>query len=153
MDGLFLTAVTDLELMAGQVVKGVLVLLLLFGGVFNLLKAANGQTGPGKRIVRGMMALLLILPMFFLVKWIYIEDQLLREPAYTTGTTLGPCSAAGRGKGLEFEYEVNGVTYLNCNTYHPIPLQDIVAVGGRYRVRYSARFPGSGRINFNEKQE
>ncbi|MFZ2897621.1 MAG: hypothetical protein WA004_03310 [Saprospiraceae bacterium] len=153
MDVLFLTAVTDLELMAGQVVKGVLVLLLLSGAVFNLLKAASRRTGLGKRVVRSVMALLLFLPIFFLVKWIFIEDQLLREPVYTTGTTLGPCSAAGRGKGLEFEYQVNGVTYRNCNTYHPIPLQDIAATGGRYRVRYTARFPGSGRINFNEKQE
>ncbi|MBI5917168.1 MAG: hypothetical protein HY842_17490, partial [Bacteroidetes bacterium] len=59
MANIFLT-VTDLELMAAQVVKGIFVLILCFGSIFNLLKAFKAATLRWK-VLRGCMAVVFIL--------------------------------------------------------------------------------------------
>ncbi|MBI5914084.1 MAG: hypothetical protein HY842_01810, partial [Bacteroidetes bacterium] len=87
------------------------------------------------------------------IKWILIEDGLLRSPKYTVGVTTGNCSAFAKGNAIEFEYEVAGKKYRNCNTFHPIPIDSIMAPGGKYLVRYSEKYPGKGRIDFHKKVE
>lgn len=145
-------SVTDLELMAGQAVKGALVLLFVFGCAFNLVKLVKSEGGR-KKALRGGIALFFLLLAIPPVRWFFIEDSLLRHPAYTPGTTLDTCQVFAKGKGIEFEYEVAGRKYRNCNTYHPIPLDSINVPGGRYLVRYSGRFPSQGRMDFHKKTD
>ncbi len=147
---LFLS-VTDLELLAGQAVKGLLALLFVFGVFFNLVKLLK-EPGNGKRkVLRGSLVLCFFLLVIPLVRWILIEDSLLRKPAYVIGVTLDTCEVFARGQGILFEYEVAGRKYRNCNTYHPVRLKDIVVPGGHYEVRYSPKYPGKGRMDFYKK--
>jgi hypothetical protein len=64
---------------------------------------------------------------------------------------VGYCEVFARGQGIEFEYEVNGQKFRNCNTFHPVSKDSIIVPGGKYQVRYSAKFPGAGRMNFRLK--
>jgi len=145
-----LLAVTDQELLAGQVVKVIFALLLLFAVAYNLWRAFRAPGGFGK-LLRGSLALLFLLLFLPVVRWIRIEGSLLLSPAYAAGTTIGFCEAFAKGKAISFEYEVGGRSYRNCNTYHPIPIDSIVVPGGKYYVRYSERYPEKGRIDFNRK--
>ncbi len=151
MTNLFLS-VTDLELIAGQAVKGVLVLVFSFVFLFNVMKMLRTGEIKGKAL-RESMALIFLLLTIQMVRWFLVEDSMLRHPAYTTGVTMDTCQVFAKGKGIEFEYEVEGKKYCNCNTYHPILLENIVVPGGRYSVRYSKKFPGKGRIDFHKKVE
>ncbi|MEK7254428.1 MAG: hypothetical protein AAB316_06775 [Bacteroidota bacterium] len=147
-----LLSVTDLELMAGQAVKGLLALLFAFGCIFNAVKAVKTEDAK-KKALRGGIVLFFLLLVIPLLQWIRIEDSLLRHPEYVPGVTLDTCQVFAKGKGIEFEYEVAGKKYRNCNTYHPIPLENIVVPGGKYLVRHSERFPEKGRMDFRKKVE
>jgi hypothetical protein len=145
-------AVTDLELMAAQVVKSVLILLLAFGVIFNLYKTFRPGTFQMK-MVRGSIAFLFLFFAVSVFKWIQVDGNLLYAPKYTPGFVIGYCQAVARGKAIEFEYEVAGIKYTNCNTFHPIPVDSIQVPGGKYLVRYSEKYPGKGRMDFNKKIE
>jgi hypothetical protein len=146
-----LPAATDHELLAGQVVKIIFLFLLLFGVVYNVLRAFRAATWRG-RLSRVAFALFLLAIALPVMRWIMIEDSLLRKPRYTIGATTGYCEAFARGKAVAFEYEVKGVVYRNCNAYHPIPVDSIVVPGGRYYVRYSEKYPEWGRMDFYRKK-
>lgn len=151
MQHLVLLTATDLELIAGQVVKGVLLLLFFFAIVFNFIQLFKSKD-RNKKVIRGMLALAFFFLIIPVARWMLIEDSLLRNAEFTVGITVDTCQVFARGKGISFEYEVNGKTYRNCSTYHPIPLHNIVVPGGRYAVRYSRRFPEKGRIDFENKK-
>ena len=82
-----------------------------------------------------------------------LKQLLLKNPEYVQGTTVGYCDVFARGQGIEFEYEVNGQKFRNCNTFHPVSKDSIIVPGGKYQVRYSVKFPGLGRMNFRLKAE
>lgn len=147
-----LLAVTDLELMAAQVVKSVFILLLALGVIFNLYKTFRPGTFQMK-MVRGSIVFLFLFIAVPVVKWIQVDGSLLNTPKYTPGVVIGYCQAFARGKAIEFEYEVAGKKYRNCNTFHPIPIDSIQAPGGKYFVRYAEKYPGKGRMDFNKKVE
>jgi len=148
MATIFLT-VTDLELLASQTVKFILLALLVFGVGLNLFKAWK-ENERGKKVIRGAIVIAFIALSIPVIRWIQIEGNLLSSSEYAIGTTIGPCQVFAKGKGLEFEYEVDGKKYKNCNTYHPIPIENIVVPNGKYYVRFSKKYPGKGRINFNK---
>ena len=151
MTTVFLT-VTDLELLAAQVVKSILLALLVFGISLNLFKAWKADTGKSK-VIRSGIALVffaLATPVF---RWIQVEGSLLSSNEYAVGTTIGHCEVFAKGKGIEFEYEIANIKYINCNTYHPIPIDNIEIMGGKYYVRYSKKYPEKGRIDFNKSVE
>ncbi len=147
-----LLTVTDLELMAAQAVKFILLGLLIFGIGLNLLKAWKTSSGKKKviRIVFAIVFFALAIPVF---RWIEVEGSMLSSGEYVIGTTLGFCEVFAKGKGIEFEYEIDGIKYKNCNTYHPIPIDNIKVPGGKYYVRYSKKYPEKGRINFQKPVE
>ncbi|MBV6426383.1 MAG: hypothetical protein KIPDCIKN_00895 [Haliscomenobacter sp.] len=147
---LLLTTVTDHELLAGQVVKAILWLLFLFGLGYNLRQAWNTRLGRWKA-VRSGMALFFLLGALFLSRWLWIDGHLWLAPQYTVGTTTGYCEVWGKGRGVAFEYQAAGKTYRSCNVYHPVPRDQINLPGGRYRVRYSPKFPEKGRMDFSQE--
>ena len=151
MTNIFLT-VTDLELTASQAVKVIFALILIFGVVLNLFKAFKANTVKWK-ILRMSIAFFFMVAAVPVIYWIKIEGSLLSSHSYAAGTTLGYCEVFAKGKGIEFEYEVKGRKYRNCNTFHPIPIDSIEVPGGKYLVRYSERFPEEGRIDFHKKKQ
>ena len=142
-------AVTDLELLASQAVKFILLALLLFGVGLNLYKVWKEIEGR-KKIVRSVIAIVLFALTIPVARWIQVEGSLLSSSEYTIGTTIGFCQVFAKGKGIEFEYEVTGEQYRACNTYHPVSIDNIVVPNGKYFVRYSEKYPERGRINFNK---
>lgn len=141
--------VTTDELGASVAVQSLIILLLASFTLRNLVKLARG--GEGKRGIRRVSATvalaLLLVPM---TRFYNVEIRLLLAPQYTTGTTLGFCQAFARGKGIEFQYEVDGATYTNCNTFHPLTVDEIEVPQGHYRVRYSEQYPAKGRMDFGK---
>jgi len=141
--------VTTDELGASVAVQSLIILLLASFTLRNLAKLAKG--GKGGRSVRRISATvalsLLLVPM---TRSYNVEIRLLLAPTYTTGATSGFCQAFARGKGIEFQYEVDGVTYTNCSTFHPLTVDEIKVPQGHYRVRYSERYPAKGRMDFGE---
>ncbi len=124
MAAIFLT-VTDLELLAAQAVKFILLVLLVFGGGLNLYKARK-EKERSRKMIRSILAVVLFAVAVPVIRWIQIEGSLLNSDKYAIGTTIGPCQVFAKGKGIEFEYESNTVQkYSNCNTFHPIPLNTI----------------------------
>ncbi len=148
MGTIFLT-VTDLELLAAQTVKLILLGLLVFGVGLNLFKVWKANLRK-KKIIRGSIAIVLFTLAIPVFKWIQVEGSLLNSNEYTVGTTIDFCEVFAKGKGIEFEYEVAGKKYKNCNTYHPVSINNIKVTGGKYYVRYSKKYPGKGRIDFNK---
>jgi hypothetical protein len=80
-----------------------------------------------------------------------VEGAMLRHPQYVKGHTMGYCSVFALGKGIEFEYEINGKRFRNCDTFYPLPKDSIKVPGGEYRVRYAKKFPERGRMDFQKK--
>lgn len=144
---IILSVVTDLELTASQNVKIILILILIAGGLINIYRAARIKD-KSKKITRSVVAVILILLSLPVMKRYDIENQLLNHAEFTKGTTLGFCEVFAKGKGIEFKYVVEGVTYQNCNTFHPVKLVEIDVPEGHYMVRYSKRYPGKGRMDF-----
>jgi len=144
-----LLAVTDLELLASQAVKFILLALLMFGVVLNLVKVWK-EIKSKKKVIRGAIVIALIALALPVIRWIRIEGNLLSSSKYTIGTTIGPCQVFAKGKGIEFEYELAGKKYKNCNTFHQIPIENIIVTNGKYYVRFSEKYPENGRIDFNK---
>ncbi|MCF8244163.1 MAG: hypothetical protein K9J37_03715 [Saprospiraceae bacterium] len=148
MATIFLT-VTDLEFLAGQAIKFILLSLLCFGGGLNLYltKKENGVKRKAVRVAIAVLLFSLTVPLF---RWIQIEGSLLQSDDYVIGTTVGLCQVFAKGKGIEFKYEVDGKQFQNCNTYHPVPIGSIVVTDGKYYVRISKKYPEKGRIDFSK---
>lgn len=139
--------VSDGELFVSQTVKIILLIILLGSIAFNVVRFIRRE--DRKKRITNVIAIGLIATLFVFVLMIFIKERDLYVNAqYTIGTTTGDCNAFMLGKGLGFEYTVDGITYHNCNTYHPVPRDSIVVEGGTYRVRYSAKYPAKGRMDF-----
>ncbi len=143
------TSVTNLELGAAVTVLSLAILLLSAITIRNVVKAVRtkGRTGAIRRYVTALVAALLLIP---LIRFSDVEIHLLMNPEYVVGRTIGFCQVFARGAGIEFRYKVDGISYTNCNTFHPLSKDEIEVPGGFYQVRYSARFPGKGRIDFKK---
>ncbi len=147
---MLLNIVTDEELLTSQIVKTILLFLICAGIIYNIFRII--RTGSKtKKIINSLIFIILSVAIVFVIKEYRVEAALLKHPEYVQGTTLGYCDVFARGRGIEFEYEVNGQKYRNCNTFHPVSKDSIVVPEGKYQVRYSLKFPGSGRMNFRMK--
>lgn len=142
-------SVTDDQLFVTKYVTLIAFILLLSGVAINTFKFFRADSGKKKlrRIIIIIVLALLSLPV---MRVFDIENNLLNNAKYTTGTTTGYCNVFAKGEGVEFEYEVNGRIYINCNTFHPTPKDEIKVPAGRYRVRYSEKYLGKGRMDFNK---
>ena len=146
---MFLNIVTDEELLASEVVKTILLILIVGGIIYNLIRLLR-RGRKGKKIIN-ILIVLTLFGLFLYVGWEYlIEGAMLRKPQYVTGTTIGYCDVFALGKGIEFEYEVNGKKFRNCNTYYPVAKESIKLPGGKYSVRYAQEFPDRGRMDFQK---
>ena len=92
----------------------------------------------------------MILLAILVLNWVLVEGSMLRSEKYVIGTTLGFCQVFAQGKGIEFQYQVEGRVYKNCIAPHPIPIDQIEVPDGRYQVRYAPRFPDKGRMDFSK---
>ncbi len=144
---MLLKIVTDEELLTSQIVKTILLVVLSAGIIYNAFRIFRSESKI--RLAINSSLLLLLSSALILVFNEYREEaSLLKNPQYTTGITSGYCDAFARGEGVEFQYEADGVSYSNCNTFHPISKDSIVVPGGKYFVRYSKQHPDKGRIDF-----
>ena len=144
--------VTDLELLASQVVKVLAIAILVSAAVINIAKALRVRSAK-YQLGRVVISIGLLIISFLILQWVFIEGSLLNSDQYVIGTTIGLCHVFVRGQGVEFEYQLDGQTYRNCNTSHPIPIGEINAAGGKYYVRYSTEYPEFGRIDFQKPVE
>lgn len=144
--------VTDLELMTAQTVKLIFIVILISGGLLNLYKAVKTSKQKVRvwRIIAATALFLFSIPVFRLYD---IEGNLLKKAKYTPGLTLGYCQAFAKGKAIEFKYEVAGITYRNCNTFHPLSIDSISVPNGKYYVRYSEKYLEKGCMDFNKPVE
>lgn len=147
---MLLNIVTDDQLLTSQIVKTILLVILAGGIVFNVVRMIR-PVAIKKKIVNGIIFISLAIIFIFVFKEYRIEASLLKSPVYVPGTTLGYCSVFAEGKGIEFEYELEGRKFQNCNTFHPISKDSITVPGGKYFVRVSKKFPGEGRMDFKKK--
>lgn len=147
---MLLNIVTDEELLTSQIIKTIVLCLAGGGIIYNVFKIIRSESGK-KKLINSIILAILSVAIFMVLKEYRIEAALLKSPQYVQGTTVGHCDVFARGKGIEFEYEVDGRKYRNCNTYHPVSKDSILVPGGKYQVRYSIKFPGSGRMNFRLK--
>lgn len=144
---LLLSIVTDDELLTSQIVKAILLVLLCGGIFYNLYKVIRYETRT-RRIINACILFVLAVASVVVLKEFLFEKALLNEPIYTEGTTIGYCSVFGRGEGIEFEYEADGVKYQCCNTFHPVSKDSIKVPGGKYKVRYTEQYKDKGRMIF-----
>ena len=149
---MLLSVVTDNELLASQIVKTIFIVILSIGIIFNLIRFFKNKLRKKKII--NTAGFLILSAVLLHVSRIYKEDRSLRHNSkYISGTTIGYCSQIALGAGVEFEYELGGKKYRNCNTYHPISKDSIIVPGGKYSVRVSNDYPGLGRMDFNRKAD
>ena len=148
---MLLNIVTDEELLASEVVKTILLILIVVGIVYNLIRVIRSGT-KSRKIINIFILLFLFVLVFFVGKEYMVEGAMLRNPQYTKGTTIGYCSVFALGKGIEFEYEINGKKFRNCNTFYPVAKDSIKVPGGEYSVRYAQSFPDKGRMDFQKPQ-
>ena len=147
-----LLLVTDLELMTAQIVKSILLVLILAGISLVLYKVAKSNRNQ-KRYWRLLFVPLLVIFINPLIESLRRDNAMLKSAQYVIGKTTGVCHVFARGKGVSFEYKIQGKVYENCNTFHPIKLEDIVVSGGKYNVRYAPQYPDQGRIDFSRRME
>lgn len=148
---MLLSIVSDGELFVSQTVKAILIVILLSSIGFNVFRYLKREDKKGR--YTNIIAIALILFVTVIVVGAFIKERdLYKNPSYTTGTTVGEGSIFLLGPAVEFEYVVDGVTYKNKNTFHPVPKDSIVAEGGTYQVRYSKKYPKKGRLDFRIKQ-
>ncbi len=149
---MLLNIVTDDELLTSQVVKAILLCLVVGGIIYNLFKVIRSQSST-RRIINSVFFIILSVAIILIFQRFRIEGALLKNPEYLQGKTVRYCNVFAVGQGIEFEYEVNGQTYRNCNTFHPVPKDSITVPGGIYMVRCTQKFPGEGRMDFSRKAE
>lgn len=149
---MLLNVVTDDELLTSQIVKTILLLILAGGILYNLFKIIRAGSLNGK-VINVALFLFLSAAFFFVMKAYRVEAALLNSPVYVSGTTIGYCSVFAEGRGIDFEYEIDGRKFRNCNTFHPVSKDSIKVPGGKYFVRVTKRFPGEGRMDFKKKAE
>lgn len=147
---MLLNIVTDDQLLTSQIVKTILLVILAGGIVFNIIRMIR-LVAIKKKIINGIIFIALSVIFIFVFKEYRIEAALLKNPVYVSGATLGYCNVFAEGKGIEFEYELDGRKFQNCNTFHPISKDSITVPGGKYLVRVSKKFPGEGRMDFKKK--
>ena len=145
-----LNIVTNEELLASQIVKSILLVIVGVGIIYNLFKSFKHESKT-KTIINSIFLAILSVAAFFIIKEFRIEASLLNQPEYVQGITIDYCKAFARGEGISFEYEVNGIKYNNCDTFYPLSKDSIVVPRGKYTVRFSSKFPESGRMNFKMK--
>jgi len=146
---MLMNIVTDDELITSQIVKAILLVIIVLGIIYNLFRIVRAETKV-KKLINLILLIFLFTASFFVFKQYRIEATLLESPEYVSGTTIGYCNAFAKGQGIEFEYEINGHKYLNCDTFYPISKDSIVVPGGQYLVRYSKKFPDKGRMDFQK---
>lgn len=146
---MLLNIVTDEQLLISQIVKTVLLCLIIGGIIFNIIRIIRLRENV-RRIIGCCILIILFVAVYFTVRQYRIESALLAHPKYVQGKTTGYCSVTGLGQGIEFEYEVDGEVFHNCNTYYPIPKDSIQVPDGNYKVRYSDRFINEGRMDFSK---
>ena len=144
---MLLNIVTNEELLTSQIVKTILLCLTAGGIIYNILRIIRSESKI-KRIINSIIFIILSVAIVFIFKEYRIEATLLKSPQYVYGTTIGFCDVFAKGRGIEFEYEVNGQKFRNCNTYHPISKDSLIVPGGKYMVRYSQKYPDQGRMDF-----
>lgn len=143
------SSVTNHELGAAVAVLSLAILLLVSFAIRNIVKLLKDEEKDrrGRRGTAAFVLLLLLIPMS---RFFDIEIRLLLAPQFTMGTTLGFCGVFARGRGIEFRYEVDSVTYTNCDTFHPLTADEIDVPKGLYAVRYSRKHPEKGRMDFRK---
>lgn len=146
---MLLNIVTDEELLASEVVKTILLILIVVGIIYNLIRLTRSGT-KSRKAIHLIILLCLFVLVFFVGKEYLVEGAMLRSPQYVKGTTIGYCSVFALGRGIEFEYEVNGKKYRICNNFYPVAKDSIKVPGGEYSVRYSQSFPDKGRMDFQK---
>lgn len=147
---MLLNIVTDEQLLASQIVKTILLLIISGGIIFNIYRIVR-FVSIRKRAINIAILCILCIALALVIRVYCVEYALLKNPVYVIGTTIGTCNVFAEGRGVEFEYELNGKKYRNCNTFHPVPIDSIKIPGGKYKVRVSNKFPGKGRIDFNKE--
>lgn len=149
---MLLNIVTDEELLTGQIIKIILLVIIGIGIVYNLFRIIRAES-KGKKLANIILFLTLITAAGFVFRQYLVEAALLKSPEFITGTTIGYCDVFAEGQGIEFEYEVNGHKFQNCESFHPIPKDNIVVPGGKYLVRFSKDIPDKGRMDFEKMVE
>ena len=146
---MLLNIVTDEKLLASEVVKTILLIIIVVGIVYNIIRLIR-STAKSKKFINAIILLFLFVLIFFVGKEYMVEGAMLRNPQYVKGTTIGYCSVFALGKGIEFEYEINGKKFRNCNTFYPVSKDSIKVPGGEYSVRFAQSFPDKGRMDFQK---
>ncbi len=147
---MLLYIVTDEQLIISQIVKAVLICLVTIGLIFNVVRIIRLKELV-RRIISAVILLALVTADYFILKEFLIESALLNSNQYVEGVTLGLCTVTGLGQGVEFKYEINGKTYIRCNTFYPISEDSITVPDGKYMIRYSEKYLDEGRIDFNKR--
>lgn len=146
---MFLNIVTDDELLTSQIVKTILLFIIAMGILYNIIRIIRAEAN-----VRKIINLCFLILLIFIATLVYrqyrVEAAMLEAPMYVSGTTLGDCNVFAEGRGISFEYVIDGKKYIVCNTYHPLSRDSIKVRGGIYKVRYAEKFPDQGRMDFNQ---
>lgn len=146
---MFLNITSDEELLTSQIVKTILLVLICIGFFYNIYRIVRSESKI-RRIINISILIFLFIAAFLVFKEYKYETTLLKKPNYTVGTTIGYCNVFARGEGIEFEYEIDGVKYKCCNTFHPVPRGSIKVPGGIYKVRYTEKYKYKGRMVFKK---
>lgn len=144
---MLLSNVSDEQLLTSQIVTTVFLCLLTAGILYNLYRVFRTKETV-RRVISACIVVTLGIVAYFVVGEYEAQASLLKEARYTPGKTIGYCDVTGLGRGIRFEYSVNGTVYRLCNTVHPVPIDSVTVPGGLYMVRYSEHDPGNGRIDF-----
>ncbi len=146
---MLMNIVTDDELLVSEVVKTILLILMITGIVINGIKLVrNGSKGI--KTLNFYFLIVLFVLVFYVGKEFLVEGAMLLHPQYVEGNTIGYCSVFALGNGIEFEYEINGKKFRNCNTFYPLSKDSIKVPGGKYRVRFANPFLEKGRMDFEK---
>jgi hypothetical protein len=116
--------------------------LLFYSTVKNINDYKNGKEGSiaiGSAIFTGLFSL-------FVFYGIVTQSLLIFYAINVEGRTVNKCKSGKFGRGVEFEYYINGKRYINCNT---IPSNwQIKIPDGLFQVRVSELNPQEGRLDF-----
>ena len=149
---MLLNIVTDEELLVSEVVKTILLIIISIGLILSLIRLIKSDS-KSRQILNSLIFVSLSVLIFFVGKEFLLEGAFLENSTYVRGTTVGFCSVFALGKGIEFEYEVDGKKFRNCNTFYPVSKDSLKVPGGEFSVRYVKKFPDKGRMDFQKKAE